>query len=172
MRQGFAAVAVAAFIATVLGTAGGVQAQSASFVTRSGTQLLLDGEPYRFTGINIYNANNLSGCWYTLGSGPQLGESLDELGAGAKVIRAWFFQALATTGGARDWSGIDHTLAEARSRGVRVVVTLGNQWADCDGPAGGAGSFKDEAWYTGGYTEPDPAGTVSYRDWVAEIVGR
>jgi mannan endo-1,4-beta-mannosidase len=172
LRQGFAAAAVAIFIATVLGTAGGVGAQSATFVTRDGTQLLLDGEPYRFSGINIYNANNLSGCWYTLGSGPQLGESLDELGAGAKVIRAWFFQALATNGGARDWSGIEHTLTQARARGIRIIATLGNQWEHCDGPNGGAGSFKDEAWYTGGYAEPDPAGTTSYRDWVGEIVER
>jgi Tol biopolymer transport system component len=173
MRQGFAGAVVAVVMATALGTTTGiVRAQSASFVERAGTQLTLDGAPYRFTGINIYNANNLSGCWYTLGSGPQLGESLDELGAGAKVIRAWFFQALATSGGARDWSGIDHTIAAAKARGVRVIATLGNQWADCDGPAGGAGAYKDEAWYTGGYTQPDPAGTVSYRAWVAEIVAR
>src|SRR3989304_2205896 len=26
-----------------------------SFVTRNGTQLMLDGQPYRFTGLNIYN---------------------------------------------------------------------------------------------------------------------
>ena len=87
-------------------------------------------------------------------------------------MRAWFFQALATAGGVRDWSAIDHTLAVAQSHGTKVIVTLGNQWQDCDGLNGGAGSFKDEAWYTGGYTQPDPAGTVSYRDWVAEIVER
>ena len=38
-------------------------------MTRSGTQLLLDGRPYRFTGLNIYNANSIDNCWYTLGKG-------------------------------------------------------------------------------------------------------
>ena len=98
-------------------------AQGPSFVTRSGTQLQLDGQAYRFTGINIYNANNASGCWYPLSSGPDLGDSLAAIGGGAKVIRAWFFQALATNAGARDWSGIDHTLSVAASHGVRVIAT-------------------------------------------------
>jgi uncharacterized repeat protein (TIGR01451 family)/CSLREA domain-containing protein len=142
------------------------------FVTRSGTQLQLRGDPYRFTGVNVYNANNSSGCWYPMASGSILDDSIVALGGGGKVIRAWFFQALATSAGTRNWSGFDHTLAVLAARSKRVIVTLGNQWADCDGPNGGAGAYKDEAWYTAGYTQPDPAGTVSYRDFVAEIVTR
>src|SRR5262249_42063296 len=165
------AVALACALVFALSASGSTQA-APSFVTRSGTQLLLDGKPYRFAGINIYNANNASGCWYNLAAGSGLGDSLSSIGAGANVIRAWFFQALATNGGVRDWSGIDHTLAAAAAHGARVIVTLGNQWAACDGPNGGAGTYKDEAWYTGGYQQPDPAGTESYRDWVAEIVAR
>ncbi len=141
-------------------------------MTRSGTQLTLDGQPYRFTGINIYNANNAGLCWYPMAGGSTLDDSLAELGGAAKVIRAWFFQSLATAGGQRDWSGFDHTLAVAAARGVKVVATLGNQWEHCDGLDGGGGSFKDESWYTTGYTQPDPAGTASYRDWVAEVVDR
>ena len=128
-----------------------------SFVTRSGTQLTLDGQPYRFTGINIYNANNAGLCWYPMAGGSTLDDSLAELGGAAKVIRAWFFQSLATAGGQRDWSGFDHTLAVAAARGVKVIATLGNQWEHCDGPDGGGGSYKDDAWYTTGYTQPDPA---------------
>src|SRR5439155_9088933 len=44
------------------------------------------------------------------------------------------------------------------AHGVKVIATLGNQWIDCDGPAGGAGPYKTDAWYSGGYTQPDPAG--------------
>src|SRR5439155_1573138 len=33
-------------------------------VTRSGTSLLLDGQPYRPIGLNIYNANSNGWCWY------------------------------------------------------------------------------------------------------------
>ncbi len=171
------ALALAVLGAVLAGLPGGIAPASAAppgFVTASGTTLELDGQPYRFTGINVYNATNASGCWYPMASGSTLDDSLTAISAsgGPKVMRSWFFQALATTGGVRDWSGFDHTLAVAAAHGTKVIVTLGNQWIDCDGPAGGAGSFKDEAWYTGGYAQPDPGGTVSYRDWVAEIVAR
>lgn len=168
------AALVMAVVAAVSGAVDRAEAAPAGFVTASGTTLELDGQPYRFTGINVYNATNASGCWYPMAAGSTLDDSLTAISAsgGPKVMRSWFFQALATTGGVRDWSGFDHTLAVAAAHGTKVIVTLGNQWIDCDGPAGGAGSFKDEAWYTGGYAQPDPGGTVSYRDWVAEIVAR
>jgi hypothetical protein len=162
-----AALALAAAVAPA-------QAAPPGFVTRNGNQLELDGQSYRFTGINIYNANNATGCWYPMASGSTLDDSLAAIspGGGPKVIRAWFFQALATIDGQRDWSGFDHTLAVAAARGVKVIVTLGNQWIDCDGAEGGAGSYKTKAWYQTGYTQPDPAGTLSYRDYVEETVTR
>ena len=142
-------------------------ATSRSFVTRSGTQLYLDGRPYRFTGLNVYNANSTGSCWYTMSTGPILGDSLASMGAGNEAIRAWFFQSLATTNRRRDWSAFDHTLAVARAHGFRVIPTLTNQWGDCE-----SGGYKTERWYTDGYRERDPAGTVSYLRWVAEVVAR
>ena len=144
-----------------------------SFVTRSGPQLLLDGKPYRFTGVNVYNAVNANLCWYPLASGPLLDDSLTAMGPGVQVIRGWFFQNFATIDGARDWTAFDRVLDLARDHGIRVMPTLTNQWADCDGPAGGAGTYKDEAWYANGYRSvTTPGSLVSYRDWVAEIVTR
>ncbi len=90
------------------------------------------------------------------------------MGPGVKVMRSWFFQRMATTNGQRDWSGFDHTLAVAKAHGIKVIATLANQWPDCE-PASG---YKDEAWYTTGYTQPDPSGTVSYRSWVGEVAAR
>ena len=144
------------------------------FVTRSGASLELDGEPYVFTGINIYNANNATGCWYPMASGSVLEDSLTAISpsGGLKVIRAWFFQALATTGGQRDWSGFDHTLSVAAAHGVKVIVTLENQWKDCSGAEGGAGIYKNNVWYETGYTSVDTGLTQSYRDYVAAIVAR
>jgi len=90
-----------------------------------------------------------------------------------QVIRGWFFQNFATVNGARSWTAFDHVLDVARAHGVRVIPTLTNQWADCDGPAGGAGIYKNEAWYAGGYeSTTTPGSLVPYRDWVAEIVTR
>ena len=77
----FAVVAVLLPIAvlTIVGGSSAATAAQPGFVTRSGASLELDGQPYRFTGINIYNANNLSGCWYPMGSGPTLDESLSAM---------------------------------------------------------------------------------------------
>jgi hypothetical protein len=137
---------------------------ASAFVGRSGQQLVLGGKTYTFTGLNVYNANSRGQC----GPVVDLGSALDQWGAGKEAIRAWFFQGLATSDGQRDWTAFDQTLATAKAHGYRVIVTLANQWADCDRGYG----YKTEQWYRSGYRSPDPAGTVSYRDYVAEIVAR
>src|SRR4051794_39591623 len=109
-------------------------AGSDSFVAAHGTDLLLDGEPYRFTGANIYNANSDGWCGYQY-SDNQLAAAFDALAAGAPgavarpegaAVRPWFFQSLAAAkangvthrwSGARDWTRFDRTLADARRRG-------------------------------------------------------
>jgi probable HAF family extracellular repeat protein len=141
---------------------------SSDFVGRCGAKLTLTDQPYRPLGINIYNANSRSNCWYDMVNGTTLDDSLTSIGSGANVIRAWFFQDLATTNGQRDWTAFDHTLAVARAHDVKVIATLGNQWPDCEPLAG----YKNTAWYSGGYKQPDPGGTVSYRDWVQEVATR
>jgi endo-1,4-beta-mannosidase len=89
------------------------------------------------------------------------------MAGGNKVFRAWFFQDLATNRGVRDWAYFDRTLAVARARGFRVIATIGDQWGGCDHDG-----YKAADWFAGGYRERDPAGTVSYRDWAAEIAKR
>ena len=118
------------------GTATGAFADAdpgSGFVTRAGAQLSLDGVPYRFSGLNAYNLNSDGLCWYSYNAG-QLDDSLAAIGAmgGKSVLRAWFFQDLATTAGARDWTAFDRTLDRARAQGFKVIATLGNHWADCD----------------------------------------
>jgi mannan endo-1,4-beta-mannosidase len=144
------------------------------FVSRAGTQLVLNGSPYRFTGLNIYNANSVDNCWYTLGTGSALDSSLAAIGSGKEAMRTWFFQYEATRNGARDWTAFDHTLAVARSRGVRVVATLVNQWGQCEGWSSYPDGYKGESWYANGYrTLPSSPGmSATYRDWVAEVVAR
>ena len=130
------------------------------FVGRSGTGLVLNGAPYRFTGLNIYNANSRWNCWYDLQSPSLLSGSLAMIGGGQEVFRAWFFEPLAVTNGARDWSAFDQTLATARSHGQRVIVTLADHWGACD-----RDGVKSTEWYRTGYK-------VWYRAWVAEVVSR
>jgi mannan endo-1,4-beta-mannosidase len=158
-----------------LGTA---NTSSDEFVTRAGTKLRLSGNPYRFTGLNIYNANSVDNCWYTLGEvnselGHPLHRTLERVGPGNEVFRAWFFQSLGTTEGVRDWSAFDNTLAVARRHGVKVIATLGNQWGQCEGYSYPAG-YKTESWYEGDYRALSGTSGMptSYRRYVREVVSR
>ncbi len=141
------------------------------FIDAQGTQLTLDGDPFRFTGLNVYNANSDGWCWFEY-SDAEFHQALTDMGPGVNVIRAWFFQPLATTpGGQRDWSRFDRTLQIAGQHGVRVIVTLTDQWGECG--ATGTNPFKDRTWYESGYeTEILPDAIVPYRDWVSEVVTR
>jgi mannan endo-1,4-beta-mannosidase len=141
------------------------------FVTRNGTQLLIEGQPYRPIGLNIYNANSNGWCWYQM-NGSILDDSLSAIGSDKNAMRAWFFQQLATTNGARDWTAFDHTLAVARAHGYRVVATLIDQWGNCGTTNGQGYGYKTPAWYQDGYKQPDPSAIASYRDWVQEVVSR
>ena len=137
------------------------------FVHADGTQLVVDGRPYRFTGINIYNANSRGNCWYPM-AGTFLRRSLDKLPRGDTVIRAWFFQRLATTKGQRDWSAFDRTIELARARGMRIIVTLADHWGACE-----RSGVKPVSFYAAGYRRTvDPGNRTTYRRWVAEVVRR
>jgi alpha-tubulin suppressor-like RCC1 family protein len=143
-------------------------ATPSGFIQRQGAQLTLNGQPFRFTGLNIYNANSNGSCAADMQSGSSLDDAFTAMGSGVTVIRAWFFQSFATTNGQRDWTYFDHTLSVAAAHNIRVIPVFANQWPDCE-PASG---YKDETWYETGYTQQDPSGTVSYRDFVAEVVAR
>ncbi|HET9848571.1 MAG TPA: cellulase family glycosylhydrolase [Candidatus Dormibacteraeota bacterium] len=129
---------------------------------------MLNGQPFRFDGLNVYDANTVSStqkCGYT---GATLGQNLTSIGSGQEVIRAWFFQPLATINGQRNWTAFDNTLAVARAHGVRVIFVLSNQWGYCDG-----GITRTLGWYQGGYkTQVDPGSLVPYRQWVSEVIAR
>jgi hypothetical protein len=141
-----------------------------SVVRRTGTKLTLDGQPYRPIGLDIYNANSNGWCADAM-DGTILDTSLTAIGPGKNAMRAWFFQPLATSGGVRDWTAFDRTLAAARSHGYKVIATLADQWGDC-GTTGAGYGYKDTQWYQSAYLAPDPSATVSYRDWVAEVAFR
>jgi hypothetical protein len=150
---------------------------SSAFLTRSGSQLTLGGQPYRSVGVDAYE---LATDYPTnVGCGGMLDDAaLDAFFAGlpaGSTVRMWGFQGSFATNPvtrARDWTGLDRVVAAAARHGDHLVVSLGNQDGDCDD-----GHWKDSAWYLGGYRNVYPGNavtiaTVSYWDWVHEIVNR
>jgi mannan endo-1,4-beta-mannosidase len=145
--------------------------QQSGFVRANGTQMTLNGSPYRFAGVNIYNANSRDNCWYPLGyNDDALATALSYI-PDVDAFRAWFYQGQALKNGVRDWAAFDHTLAVAAQHGKKVVVQLSGQGGDCgDYPVD---QQKTLSWYTTGYlATPTKAGYRSYRDWVGEFVAR
>ena len=142
-----------------------------SFVTRRGTLLTLNGRPFEFRGFNVYNINGDGDCGYAI---PNLDTELSAMGSQVNVVRGWFFQFTATnhTTKGRDWRKMDATLATLRSRGIRVIATLADEWGACEGSQPRSPLTID--WYRGGYrtTPYDRDVSASYRDWVAQVVTR
>ena len=75
-----------------------VTASAPGFVARRGTQLYLDGSPWRFTGVDAYE---LATAWgINAGCGPMVTDAhMDDLFAWLRprsAVRFWAFQGLAT----------------------------------------------------------------------------
>ena len=54
---------------------------SGSFVERSGNHLTLDGRPWTFAGLNVYNLNSRGNCWYAMAGTDGLRRAVAESGA-------------------------------------------------------------------------------------------
>jgi hypothetical protein len=143
-----------------------------NFVQRSGMALTLAGRPFKFLGLNVYNANSdgggTRGCWYDLQSGTLLDDQFAAIGS-IKVMRAWFFQRFASNVGVRDWTYFDKTISVAKARGIRIIATLGNQWGDCESAP--ANVYHTKSWYATRYkTDLEPIQT--YYAWIQAVATR
>ena len=154
-------------------------------MTAVGTNLELSGQPFTFTGMNIYNANSDDWCANNMDGG-KLETALADIGLGGVhggdhgVIRAWFFEPLATTAARRDRATGLGSIARSRrprAAGYFVIPTLGNQWGEC-GHKGPTAPVQDAR---AGTRRATPSSSRRIRstptttrtaDWVAEVVTR
>lgn len=147
---------------------------SSSFVDANGTSLTLDGAPYRFTGVNAYGLATDHSVSYGCGNMTHDAE-LDAFFASLRpnsMVRLWAFQRQVYNRYTRqlDFSPLDRVINAAARRNQRVILTLANQWPQCDD-----GYEKNEAWYAGGYrvaASTDGASPLSYWEYVRRIVPR
>ena len=140
---------------------------SSGLVKQSGTRLMLSGQPYRFTGMNIYMAasggtpSSCGGALY-----PDVGVPLSRMPKGT-VVRFWAFQNFFVSKRSFDWTNFDRVLRIAAAHGDKVIPVLANQLDYCDGAG------KDLSWYQRGYRFSIRSGDrVSYRDYVEAVVAR
>lgn len=146
----------------------------AGFVTAGGRSFQLDGRPFRFVGVNLYDAAATDRYSCRAGSrmtDAQLRDTLRTLHdeAGATVVRFWAYQTY--TQGATWWEGIDRVLAAAKATGMKVLPVLEDGPGDCTTGTDGASKreYRGDTWFTEGYKQPYGNASLSYRDYVARI---
>jgi hypothetical protein len=140
---------------------------NSSFVTRSGSTLLLNGQPFRFAGVNRYGLAG-SGSWSCDGSWStsQIDQWMVEAQQmGVKVVRFWAFQSATRSGG--DFSSLDYVLSSAAAHNIHVLPVLENQWGDCSD-----GVYKSASWYAGGYKSAYNGYPESLPAYINQIVAR
>jgi hypothetical protein len=152
-----------------------------STIQASGTQLYLYGAPYRFAGVNAYEAAT---DWGTnAGCGADLSDAqLDQLFAALppnSLVRFWAFQGTLATNYSThqlDWAPLDRVFSAAAAYHQRLIVVISGQGSGCDG-----GHWQDPSWFDGGFKNVynDPSSTdgrgltpLSYWTYLQEIVSR
>jgi hypothetical protein len=132
------------------------------FVTRAGTKLMLNGQPWKLAGYNLPCANafdlSASAFDYYL--------SDIQSSSGANVIRVWFFQS---EGGPGNWTPFDQIIAGLAAKGMRAIVTLANETSTCDEPDLPANTYKTLAWYQNGYLSPEGGYGQSFHDYAVAV---
>jgi hypothetical protein len=136
---------------------------SNSFVARSGTQLMVNGQTWNFAGYNLPCQQPF------IMSTAQLEYYFEDIAINSKanVVRMWWFQSDMGTG-ANPWAPFDQVVAAARAAGVRIVPALTNQWQTCDEPSP-ATPEKELPWYQGGYEQPEGGYALSYKQFATEM---
>ena len=147
----------------------------------SNGHLTLNGQPYRFVGVDAYElATDFginSGCG-TEEADAQLAELFSSLPPNS-LVRIWAFQASMVTDintHQLNWQPLDRVFATAAKYHQRLIVVLTDQGGTCDGNV-----WQGPSWYNGGFMQVynDPTTTdgrgltpLSYWDYMQDVVER
>lgn len=135
----------------------------------SGTSLTLDGEPWWPIGINAYQ---LATDWsVNAGCGAQvdLDTYFNQLQPHS-LTRFNAFASLAVNAhtGQLDFSALDAVVRAAERHGQLLIAVLSSNEGSCEGD-----TFKDYAWYAGGWrTTITPGLPMTFRAWMDTVVQR
>jgi len=153
-------------------------------VVRTGDHFTVDGVTTRLNGFNMWPMAIAAGFGhppnYPGSNVTNFDSQLTHILATAphvNTIRTFFLQQFTLNNGVRDWSAFDQCLSVADSHGVRLVVSLEDNW---NYERTGGGHTPDLGtlgfWTSGsnGYYADHalPSQTEPYRAWVQEVVTR
>lgn len=121
-------------------------------ISSSGIGLLLNGEPFRFTGLNAYSAGTY---W---GVNPGCGimftdQQLDSFFGSLRphsLVRIWVRQGSMAWNGnthTQDFTSLDRVFNAAARHGQMILASIADGGGGCDD-----GVVKDVNWYNGGFT--------------------
>lgn len=139
---------------------------STGFVTASGMKLMLDGQQYRFVGVNVYGL--ASDGEYHCGGEPDNPDGyVENLFAvleqnHVNAVRFWAFQSFSHD----NFAAIDRVVNAAKRHNVKLIPTLENHWEDCT---------QDGKKTAGWYSNPDAvygSYALTYRQFIQRIVER
>ncbi len=139
------------------------------FVRRVERSFFLNGDPFRFAGVASWALQQLDQCTSTK---PQNREAWTQqaydglVPARAKVARFFAFQGSAGPSG-DDFTLFDRSVRDARRAGVRLQFVLEHGDGNCS-----QGGHRGNAWYAGGYQNPDGNYALSYRDFAESVARR
>jgi mannan endo-1,4-beta-mannosidase len=145
-----------------------------SFVDAAGRDFVVDGTPFRFVGVNIYDAAATA----RYSCDPSMRMSDTELEStmrtlhdryGASVVRFWAYQTYTASG--QDWSGTDRVIRIAKQVGMRVLPVLEDGPGYCTTKADAVpkSRYADDTWFSTGYRAQYGSAPMSFRDY-AKVV--
>ncbi|KAJ7292191.1 glycoside hydrolase [Mycena rebaudengoi] len=161
---------------------------STGFVKTSGTKFTLNGAPYTLVGSNAYWLPLMGSA--TGYSSADLNTAFNDIvGSGATTVRTWGFNEVTNANGGVPyfhlWTGstatvntaatglgsLDNVIAAAKAHGIRLIVSLTNNWSDYGGmdvytaQILGSGQFHD-LFYT------NPTVIAAFKTYVQAVVTR
>src|SRR5215475_11565352 len=135
LLKGAAVAAVAAGGVGGLLSAKVAKATPANRVTKNGTQLLLNGQPYRMVRFGMWPMAVSSWCrppnydGRSVANLPQYLADIRQSAPHVNSIQMWFFQQFALNNGSWDYSGFDACLSAADAAGFKIIACLEDNWS-------------------------------------------
>lgn len=148
-----------------------------SFVTAQGRDFVRDGQPFRFVGVNIYDAaaTDRYSCDPALRMDEaELTDTIRTLhdSYGVTVVRFWAYQTYTAAG--QDFSGLDRVIRIAKELGVHVLPVLEDGPGHCTtmDEVVPKSEYRDDTWFTTGYRAQYGSATMSFRDYAKVVAER